>query len=109
MAKIDLNEFSLPELQELSKDIDKEIQQRQVEEKKRVSTQMKELAASVGMTVEEILGLDMARKTRTKPRAPAKYRNPENPEQTWSGRGKKPAWIREALEQNRSLEEFEIR
>lgn len=109
MAKIDLNEFSLPELKELSKEVDKEIQQRQVEEKKRVSTQMKELAASVGMTVEEILGLEMAKKTKTKPRAPAKYRNPENPEQTWSGRGKKPAWIREALEQGRSLEEFEIR
>ncbi|HRZ07519.1 MAG TPA: H-NS histone family protein [Candidatus Competibacteraceae bacterium] len=24
---------------------------------------------------------------------PPKYRNPENPEQTWSGRGKRPAWV----------------
>jgi DNA-binding protein H-NS len=24
---------------------------------------------------------------------PPKYRNPENPLQTWSGRGKRPAWV----------------
>lgn len=109
MAKIDLSRYSLPELEELSKNIDKELQQRRVEERKRVSNQMKELAASIGMTVEEILGLEMARKTKTKPQAPAKYRNSENPEQTWSGRGKKPNWLKEKLAQGRSLEEFEIR
>lgn len=32
----------------------------------------------------------------TKTPAP-KYRNPANPEQTWSGRGKQPAWVVEAL------------
>jgi DNA-binding protein H-NS len=26
-----------------------------------------------------------------------KYRNPENPAQTWSGRGKRPLWFSEAL------------
>jgi len=24
---------------------------------------------------------------------PPKYRNPDNPEQTWSGRGKRPTWV----------------
>ena len=28
-------------------------------------------------------------------KVPPKYRNPENPEQTWTGRGNKPAWVRE--------------
>jgi len=26
-----------------------------------------------------------------------KYRNPESPEQTWSGRGLKPNWLRDAM------------
>lgn len=29
-----------------------------------------------------------------KPKPPAKYRNPERPDQTWSGRGAEPKWIR---------------
>ena len=39
---------------------------------------------------------------------PAKYANPENPEETWSGRGRRPAWVREALDAGRSLGDFEI-
>lgn len=38
----------------------------------------------------------------------AKYRHPENPDLTWSGRGRRPAWIREAVEAGRALSDFEI-
>jgi len=30
---------------------------------------------------------------RTRAAGVAKYRNPANPEQTWTGRGKKPGWL----------------
>ncbi|HEV7216687.1 MAG TPA: H-NS histone family protein [Chloroflexota bacterium] len=33
----------------------------------------------------------------TKATVAPKYRNPENPTQTWSGRGKRPVWFSEAL------------
>jgi DNA-binding protein H-NS len=35
-----------------------------------------------------------------------KYRNPDDPSQTYSGRGRKPAWLQQALDQGRALEEF---
>ena len=35
-----------------------------------------------------------------------KYRNPAKPSQTWSGRGKKPAWVEKALEQGKSLKDL---
>ena len=35
------------------------------------------------------------------------YRDPDNPENTWSGgRGRKPAWLSTALESGRQLEDF---
>ena len=34
-----------------------------------------------------------AKKKRVKSSRPAKYRNPSNPEQTWTGLGKPPAWV----------------
>lgn len=33
------------------------------------------------------------KKKRVKSSRPAKYRNPSNPEQTWTGLGKPPAWV----------------
>jgi DNA-binding protein H-NS len=37
-----------------------------------------------------------------------KYRNPENPEETWAGRGLKPRWLATALKSGKKLEEFSI-
>ena len=37
-----------------------------------------------------------------------KYRNPENPAETWAGRGLKPHWLAAALKAGKKLEEFSI-
>src|ERR1700745_115524 len=41
-------------------------------------------------------------------KAAPKYRNPENPSETWAGRGLKPRWLAAALKTGRKLEEFSI-
>ena len=35
-----------------------------------------------------------------------RYANPQDPGQTWSGRGRRPGWIQEALASGKSLEDF---
>src|SRR6202051_3458124 len=42
-----------------------------------------------------------------RPVAP-KYRNPENPSETWAGRGLKPRWLSAALKSGRKQEDFLI-
>ena len=37
-----------------------------------------------------------------------KYRNPENPSETWAGRGLKPRWLAAALRAGKKLEHFSI-
>lgn len=37
-----------------------------------------------------------------------KYRHPETPDLTWSGRGRRPTWIRDALEAGGQLTDFEV-
>jgi DNA-binding protein H-NS len=37
-----------------------------------------------------------------------KYRNPENPEETWAGRGLKPRWLAAAIKGGKKLEDFQI-
>jgi DNA-binding protein H-NS len=37
-----------------------------------------------------------------------KYRNPENPAETWAGRGLKPRWLTAALKSGKKIEDFLI-
>jgi DNA-binding protein H-NS len=37
-----------------------------------------------------------------------KYRNPENPSETWAGRGLKPRWLAKALKGGKKLDDFTI-
>jgi DNA-binding protein H-NS len=58
---------------------------------------------------EEQAGADSMPKTRRKyPRVLPKYRNPQSPSETWSGRGKLPRWLAAAIKTGRGIEEFRI-
>jgi DNA-binding protein H-NS len=37
-----------------------------------------------------------------------KYRNPENPSETWAGRGLKPRWLTAAIKSGKKIEDFAI-
>ena len=39
---------------------------------------------------------------------PPKYRNPDNPSETWAGRGLKPRWLAAALKAGKKMEHFAI-
>ncbi|MFT3897053.1 MAG: H-NS histone family protein [Thermomonas sp.] len=81
------------------------------------------LAKADGYTIAELFGEDAhanadlapaARRARksTKGRvlgkvAP-KYRNPENPKETWSGRGMQPRWLAEQVKRGKSAADFLI-
>jgi len=102
MAKIDLAKLSLDELQTLARDIETEIVTRRAAEKERVLNQVRELAASIGMTPEELLRGERG----TGAAVAVKYRHPDNPGLTWSGRGKRPTWVNEALDAGKTLDDL---
>lgn len=41
-------------------------------------------------------------------KVPIRYRNPENLNETWTGRGKKPRWLVAKLEIGYNIEDFEV-
>jgi DNA-binding protein H-NS len=51
---------------------------------------------------------DMPRARRKYPQVFPKYRNPTEPSETWSGRGKQPRWLAAALKTGHTIEEFVI-
>lgn len=57
----------------------------------------------------EVQGLVKISPLRTQRRMiPIRYRNPEDSNETWTGRGKQPRWLVAKLEQGHSIDEFEI-
>ena len=51
--------------------------------------------------------VEVRRRARGAPVA-AKYRNPDKPAETWSGRGREPRWLAEKIAAGRRREEFAI-
>jgi DNA-binding protein H-NS len=45
---------------------------------------------------------------RNYPEVRPKYQNPEDPSQTWAGRGRMPRWINEMIETGKSIEDLLI-
>lgn len=110
MAKsnsVDLSKLSIEELQTLAQDIQTEIVSRREAERERVLQQMRELAGSLGMTLEEVVRAEKGQKSGPGS-VPPKYRHPENPALTWTGRGKRPSWVTEWLNSGKALEDAAI-
>jgi len=123
---IDLSKLSSAELKDLGKRITKEVRVRAVretkeaeraaaEKTKEVFLQMRDLAAKHGLTVEDVLATGGKKRRRhgsgtapTGPKSAPKYRNPKEPTKTWTGKGRKPGWIVEALDKGKKLEDFAI-
>ncbi len=104
-AKIDLSKLSLEELKSLSKDVEKAISGFKARQRANALADLKAVAAKHGLSVEEILG-SKSKKSRAK--SPAKYANPANSSETWSGRGRQPAWYKEAIAKGKKPESMEI-
>ena len=108
-AKINLGKLSDKELKALKHRIENELKTSRTRAIAAATQELQDVIQKIarkhGLTVSEILG--KKRKSRKFP-VPAKYRNPKNPNQTWSGRGRQPAWFREASKDGASAESLEI-
>ena len=81
--------------------------------------EFRQLAREAGLTVTltKIGGGESRRGRRSQERAEGdgrrrgvtpKYRNPDNPAETWAGRGRKPKWVEDQLTTGRQLSDMRI-
>ena len=95
MADFNLEALSLKELRQLQKELAKAISSYEDRQKAEARAKLDAIAKEMGYSLAELIGAEV-KPTRTP--AAAKYRHPENPSLTWSGRGRKPLWFVAALE-----------
>ncbi|MFZ2842811.1 H-NS family nucleoid-associated regulatory protein [Psychrobacter sp.] len=101
---IDLNSLNVDELRAITENAQQLIAQKQHQRLYDAYTQFEKIAEESDASIEEIL---QAGEKLEKKRS-IKYRNTDNEEETWTGRGRKPTWLVDALAAGRKLEDFAI-
>jgi DNA-binding protein H-NS len=107
---IDLTGLSIPDLEKLIDTAKTRIEQLKRQQLVELRRSLEQQAKEAGFDIYELFGGGRSSKAagEKKPVAP-KYRDPDNPNNTWSGRGKHPVWLREALAAGKTLESFAIK
>jgi len=102
---VDINSLSLKELKDLQSQVARAIASYEDRKKKEAIAELEEIARAKGFSLAELTGVVATRK-----RAPAtaKYANPADSSDTWSGRGRKPHWFVAALAAGKTPEDLAL-
>jgi DNA-binding protein H-NS len=100
----DLAKIPLKELLAFQAKLNKAIELRREEEKQDIYQRINALASESGFSLSELLAHKPAKKTS----AEIRYRNPNNKNEGWTGKGRKPKWLTDLLDAGKKLEDFAV-
>ena len=108
----DLSSLSKSELAALQRQVQKAMSKSEARRKKDALKAVEQAVKEFGFSVQDLL--PFASKSKQKSASSrrndtgAKFRNPENPEETWSGRGRRPGWFKAQLEAGQSEDALRV-
>lgn len=100
------NNLSENELQTVIEKAEKALKEKQAIQRKEVIAQIRALAASINVIVD-IQDSDK-KATKKGKKVAAKYRNPADSSQTWTGRGVAPIWMQTLIKSGQDKSDFLI-
>jgi DNA-binding protein H-NS len=107
---MDFSYMSYTELQHMQTVLADAMAQRRNRERELLMEEFVALARARGFALEDLfpsaqvpLPEEVSKPPHRRQPVPVKYRHPENPELTWTGRGKTPKWITTWLEEGKEM------
>ena len=99
--RAELDRMSSDDLWSLHVEVSQVLQQRIQQEKLQLEERLKQLQTPLvsGVVAER----------RPYPPVRPKYRNPDQPSETWAGRGKRPRWLVAKLKSGKRINDFRIK
>ena len=88
MARVNVDRMTVKELLALEVKLQKAIALARKRERTNVKQELAALAEKRGFTLSELVDGRSKRKS-----VAPKYANPDDPSETWAGRGRKPLWL----------------
>ncbi|KMK66047.1 H-NS family nucleoid-associated regulatory protein [Puniceibacterium sp. IMCC21224] len=101
--QIDLETLSKDDLKQLKSNVEKALKTIDSRRKAEAKKAAEHAAKEYGFSLDELLG-SSGKGSKSAP----KYANPADSSQTWTGRGRKPNWVIEALAAGKSLDDMTI-
>lgn len=94
-----IDDLNADELLELRNEIDSRIEDAKAEKINQLAEQMKQWGIS---------STDLNGHAKTHKKLPMKYRNPDNPDEMWSGKGRAPNWVKNYEAYGKSRDDLKI-
>jgi DNA-binding protein H-NS len=101
--KMNLKSMSIDKLTKLKDQVDSALRVKVADQRRTLQSELDKLSR---FSTSQIRSRGLRFGARG-PVAP-KYRNPENPSETWAGRGLRPRWLVAAIKAGKKLEHFSI-
>ena len=98
MERSGLNSMSTDELWRLHEQVVSILTRKIAEEKSKLEQRLRRLSGNSAVS--------RGRPRRPYPKVLPKYQNPRDPSEKWSGRGKRPRWVRAQLRAGKKLDHF---
>jgi DNA-binding protein H-NS len=105
MKQSELKSMSADELWALHEIVARLLTEKITAEKRELEERLRLLSGGTQVSAKPLSG---SRERRPYPRVFPKFRNPQQPSESWSGRGKKPRWLVAQLKSGHKMEEFRI-
>lgn len=110
---IDLKSMTKKELEKLAQNVERQLERLKKQDLKKARDAAEKAAAAHGFKLSDIVGGGAApatkpRKAKPKAAGVAKYANPADSGQTWTGKGRQPKWFKDALAAGKSPESMEL-
>jgi DNA-binding protein H-NS len=106
----DLTSLSKKELEALQRQVQEALAKSEARRKQDALEAAEAAVKEFGFTLAELLPFasNLKQKTSRKGSREAKFRNPENPNETWSGRGRRPLWFTAQLQAGKSEADLRV-
>jgi DNA-binding protein H-NS len=103
----DLSKYSLAQLRTLEAQVDEELKSRHYLGVSKAREQILHIARGAGISVDDLLS-GKALKTPAPAGGAPKYRNPDDPSQQWTGRGRQPNWVKAWIASGKSVDDAKV-
>lgn len=101
---LDFDQMTLKEMRDLRGKLDRAINSYEDRKRRQAIAAIEEAAREHGFNLADLTGGKLRRGGSVAP----KYANPDDPTMTWTGRGRKPRWVQESLDQGKELDDLLI-
>jgi DNA-binding protein H-NS len=108
MATVNYDKMSLKELLDHEVRLSKAIVAARRNDITNARKKVAAMAESLGYKMEELAGPARSGKRGNGGKVAVKFRNKDNPEETWTGRGRQPKWLAARLSKGAKLADFAV-